>query len=172
MELFARKLSTLKIEIVDKTEARNPIPGVLIFLSSTSRKNYVKMQNYTNKQGIFFTSEIMQGEYIIRAVLKEYVFSPSQTSVVVREGQSEVIQFVGEQVAFSIYGRGTPLYLTSPLVSNLDGKEISKVTIDATPDAAKNAASAIAKLPTEMAITDEKGNFRIRGLNPNLHYNL
>lgn len=41
IEFTARKLSTLRIEIVDLNG--NPIPDGLIFLSSTSRKNYVKM---------------------------------------------------------------------------------------------------------------------------------
>ena len=35
------------------------------------------MQNYTNEDGIFYTNEITKGEYIVRAVLKEYVFKPS-----------------------------------------------------------------------------------------------
>jgi len=51
IEFTARKLSTLRIEIIDLNG--NPIPDGLIFLSSTSRKNYVKMQNYTNSEGVF-----------------------------------------------------------------------------------------------------------------------
>lgn len=35
------------------------------------------MQNYTDENGIFKINEIIKGEYIVRAVLKEYVFTPS-----------------------------------------------------------------------------------------------
>lgn len=41
LNFYPRKLSTLEIKLRDNYG--NPIKGVLIFLSSTSRKNYVKI---------------------------------------------------------------------------------------------------------------------------------
>lgn len=46
--LTAQRLSSLKIKIKDENGVA--IPNVLIFISSTSKKNLIRMNNYTNSE--------------------------------------------------------------------------------------------------------------------------
>lgn len=57
-------------------------------------------------------------------------------------------------------------------VTNLNGFVQQKLTIEASPDLVKNNSAEARGIPTEIATTDTQGNFRIRGLSPNLHYNI
>lgn len=42
----AQKLSSLEITVVDNQGS--PVSGALVFISSTSKKNFLKFNNYTN----------------------------------------------------------------------------------------------------------------------------
>ncbi len=48
VHLIAQKLSSLRVKVKD--ENGQPIPNVLIFISSTSKKNVIRMNNYTNQE--------------------------------------------------------------------------------------------------------------------------
>ena len=52
--LTAQRLSSLRIKVKDENGVA--IPNVLIFISSTSKKNLIRMNNYTNQEvkNIFF----------------------------------------------------------------------------------------------------------------------
>jgi len=79
----AQKLSHLKINVVD--EQKKPVPGALLFVSSMSKKNQIKINNYTNENGVFSTYHLVKGEYFVKAVLKEYSFNPPQTTISVTQ---------------------------------------------------------------------------------------
>lgn len=55
------------------------------------------------------SNNFVKGEYLIKTVLKEYVFNPLQKTVKIVDGIHEEINVIGTKVAFSIFGKG--LYL-------------------------------------------------------------
>lgn len=69
-----------ELKIIVKNEKGKALPEVLIFIHSTNKENDFKIKNYTNIKGEFNTTDIIEGEYLVKPVLKEYSFNPSQTS--------------------------------------------------------------------------------------------
>uniref|UniRef100_A0A8R1IKD6 Uncharacterized protein n=1 Tax=Caenorhabditis japonica TaxID=281687 RepID=A0A8R1IKD6_CAEJA len=95
------KLSQLSIKIVDEI-TNEPLDGVLLslvggkgagsdyrsnnVLDATAQKNFVALA---------------PGEYFVRAILQEYKFQPSTSTILVKEGQHENVVLKGKRVSFS-----------------------------------------------------------------------
>jgi len=148
----AHKLSHL--EIFMKDEEGKPVPGALIFISSTSKKNFLKINNYTDENGVFATQHLVKGEYFVRAVLKEYNFEPAQSTITIEDGEHKKIAIKAKRVAYSAFGR----------IHNLNMKGCEGLTV--------KAVAIDSNAPIETATTDEQGLFRIRGLIPNTQYHI
>jgi len=151
--MSAVKLSALTVMVKDSKDG-NPVSDVLVAISGGSIDQPFHMNGVTLPDGTLTTGELRPGEYYARPLLKEYSFVPASQTVVVEHGQSPVVEFVGTRSAFSVFGH----------VVNLDQQPAEGVSIVATP---KNKA-----LPTEQALTDKTGSYRIRGLTPNEEYTI
>lgn len=146
------KLSQLSIKVVDEV-TNAPLDGVLLslvggkgagsdyrsnnVLDETAHKNYVALA---------------PGEYFVRAILQEYKFSPSTSTIVVKEGQHENVVLKGKRVSFSAYGK----------MREMSGDAMKDVIIE--------ALSEGCDLHQSEATTKEDGTYRIRGLLPDCEY--
>lgn len=148
----AQKLSHLEIKIVDNKD--KPISGALIFISSTSKKNFLKINNYTNDDGVFSTQNLVKGEYFIKAVLKEYVFEPAQSTLTINDGEHKKLVLRATRVAFSLFGN----------IKNLNKQGCEGLTVVAVP--------FDSNVTSENGITDKDGNYRIKGLVPRAMYRI
>lgn len=63
-------------------------------------------------QGVFYSNNFVTGEYLIKTVLKEYLFNPAQKTIKILDGATEEIEIVGKKVAFSIFGKGSDSFLS------------------------------------------------------------
>lgn len=151
--VLAMRLSSITVTV---REGETPVPGVLVSVSGGFGDSIYATNAATEADGSFTSGEIFPGSYFVRPMLKEYTFEPATRSVEVKEGDAPEVVFAATRVAFSAYGR----------VLALDGTPQSGVTVLATPP----AAAAAAKKPSEQAVTDENGSYRIRGLAPDVEY--
>jgi hypothetical protein len=97
------RLASLRISITDEKGA--PLPQVTIFISTISKTNNVRITNQTNDEGVFQSTNFAQGEYMVKAYMKEYMFEPSSKTAILASGSLEDIRIVGKKVAFSIFGK-------------------------------------------------------------------
>jgi len=69
----------------------------LIYIQSISRDNNIKLNNYTDNDGIFENKDFFKGEYLIKSVLKEYQFDPMQKTIQVTDGTQAKIEITGKK---------------------------------------------------------------------------
>ena len=62
-----------------------PIPNTLIFVSSTKKQNLSIIKNQSNEQGLLKV-QVQEGEYLVKALLKEFEFDPPSRTVEIKEG--------------------------------------------------------------------------------------
>lgn len=122
-----------------------PVRGVLLSLSSAAYNS----NQVTREDGSIVFGQLFPGEYFLQSQLKEYKFEPHTQTVTVSEGVAMELEVRCERVAFSAFGR----------VSTITGQPQSRVRV--------TASSAQHK---ETAVTDNQGNYRIRGLRPGETY--
>ncbi|XP_067940319.1 BOS complex subunit NOMO3-like isoform X2 [Watersipora subatra] len=79
------------------------LDGVILSLSSQSFRS----NNRTDKNGQFSFIGLSPGMYYLKAILKEYEFSP--VSVEVKEGITGEVVVVGKRVAYSVFGSAVNL---------------------------------------------------------------
>ena len=91
----------------------------------------------------------------MKALLKEYTFTPSNKQIALEEGVNEKVNFKAIRVAYSCFGK----------VQSLVGDAEKSVTVFA-----RSVDAATEEY--EETQTDENGNFRIRGLKPGLKYRI
>lgn len=84
------EISQLQIEITD--EQGEPKEGILVYITSISKAkgDMKKLNSNTDKNGEI-KLDIYKGQYYVKAVLKEYEFSPAQKLITIEEGQTERI---------------------------------------------------------------------------------
>ncbi|EGT56968.1 hypothetical protein CAEBREN_32473 [Caenorhabditis brenneri] len=145
------KLSQLSIKVVDEV-TNEPLDGVLLslvagkgdyrtspVLDETAQKNFVALA---------------PGEYFVRAILQEYKFTPSTSTISVKEGQHENVVLKGKRVSFSAFGK----------MREMSGNPVKDVIIE--------ALSEGCDLHQSEATSNPDGTYRIRGLLPNCEYNV
>ena len=77
----------------------------MIFISTISKSNNIRINSQTDEEGVYQNNNLVQGEYMVKAFLKEYIFEPSSKTVALKAGSSEHISIEGRKVAFSIFGK-------------------------------------------------------------------
>ncbi|KJH51009.1 hypothetical protein DICVIV_02867 [Dictyocaulus viviparus] len=92
------------------------------------------------------------GNYFLRAILQEYKFEPSTTTITIKEGQHEYVKLRGKKVSFSAYGH----------VREMSGLPVAGVIVEALSEQCDQHHSE--------AATTQDGSYRIRALKPNCQY--
>ena len=142
---LAHKLAQVIVQVSDNADGAS-LQGVLLSLSGgeSYRRNSV-----TNEEGSLIFNSLSPGEYFLRPMMKEYRFDPPFKMITVAEGASINVKLSGTRVAFSAYGT----------VTSLNGQPEPGVIVEAQGQSECNNLQ-------EEAITEDNGNFRIRGLEP------
>ncbi|UMM33520.1 hypothetical protein L5515_006968 [Caenorhabditis briggsae] len=146
------KLSQLSIKVADEV-TNEPLDGVLLSLVGGKGSDY-RSNNVLDATAQKNFVALAPGEYFVRAILQEYKFSPSTSTISVKEGQHENVVLKGKRVSFSAYGK----------MREMSANAVSDVLIE--------ALSQGCDLHQSEATTSSDGTFRIRGLLPNCEYNV
>ncbi|KAJ5075910.1 nodal modulator 1-related [Anaeramoeba ignava] len=145
-----RKLGSIKIKIEDKKEGNKPVSNVLLSLSSSSG---YRSNNIVGVDGTFLYQNLEPGEYYLSVMLKEYDFTPSSGLIKVEEGKDVDFSIEAFKVAFSLFGS----------ITTLNNKPITGLTIRA-------ESQNLKEIHQEETQSNSNGNYRIRGLKPNVNY--
>ncbi|RCN33420.1 hypothetical protein ANCCAN_20747 [Ancylostoma caninum] len=100
-QIISTKLSKLTVVVSDMATSER-LDDVL--LSIVGGKDY-RSNSMIDKSGEINFVGLAPGEYFLRAILQEYKFEPSTTTITVKEGQHEHIELRGKRVSFSVFGR-------------------------------------------------------------------
>merc|ERR1712137_560644 len=141
----AVELSQISVHALD--QYGKSIPGVLLSLTGDSA---FYRDSDTNEQGEGKFEELFPGTYYLRALLKEYSFKPTNILIDLTEGIDQKVVVNATRVAFSAFGS----------VKSLNGDAERNVVVVAQSDVGDY----------EETQTDAMGNFRLRGLKPELFY--
>ncbi|KAF5395214.1 hypothetical protein PHET_05504 [Paragonimus heterotremus] len=183
----ATKLSLVEVVVHTKIGSETntvPLPDVLVSIIGEGHRG----NQFTGPNGVANFVGLAPGQYYLRAMMKEHVFtvikpeaqSAGQASAIsITEGDSIRVEISAERVAFSVSG----------VVTGLGGVPFEHVMVQATwlpqlPDNpnwmtfsdSSNASCQLdsvedsAAVPQEQAYTDSNGEFRIRGLFPGCYY--
>jgi hypothetical protein len=145
------KLSKLTVSYFDKA-TKKELSDVLISLSGA--ENY-RENRVVSADGKTTFVGLPAGEYFVRSVLREYQFDPLTSSVKINEGATVEIKLYGKRYAYSAIGK----------VSTAGGGSPSnQMNVEAVSKDCGNLQ--------EDDTTNEKGQFRIRGLKPKCTYKL
>ncbi|GBG60819.1 hypothetical protein CBR_g12556 [Chara braunii] len=122
--------------------------GVLLSLSGAGgyRKNAV-----SGPTGSFSFTGLFPGSYFLRPMLKEYSFTPAAEAIVLKGGESKLVEFIARRVAYSVRGS----------VRALGGRPEEGVLVEARSQSGTQY---------EEARTDAQGQYRLRGLHPQAAY--
>ncbi|WKY03099.1 hypothetical protein Q1695_016417 [Nippostrongylus brasiliensis] len=147
-QIVSTKLSKLTVVVSDK-ETSERLDDVL--LSIVGGKDY-RSNSMIDKTGEINFVGLAPGEYFLRAILQEYKFEPSTTTISVKEGQHEHVELKGKRVAFSVFGR----------VREMSGASVVGVVVEALSEQCDQHQSE--------AVTGHDGSYRIRALKPSCQY--
>ncbi|XP_030833422.1 nodal modulator 3 [Strongylocentrotus purpuratus] len=145
----AFKLGKIRIEVTDGENS--PLSGVLLSLSGGNFRS----NNLTKDDGILTFGDLGPDTYFLRALMKEFEFDPSTQMIEVSEGSAVDIKVKGRRVAFSCFGS----------VTSLNGEPEPGIAVEAHSE--ESCGQVV-----EEGVSDEEGNFRIRGLQPNCDYKI
>ncbi|XGW13667.1 hypothetical protein V3C99_000189 [Haemonchus contortus] len=146
--ILSTKLSKLTVVVSDK-ETSERLDDVL--LSIVGGKDY-RSNSMIDKTGEINFVGLAPGDYFLRAILQEYKFEPSTTTITVKEGQHEHVELRGKRVAFSVFGR----------IREMSGSAVVGVVVEALSEQCDQHQSE--------AVTAQDGSYRIRALRPNCQY--
>ncbi|KAL5494365.1 hypothetical protein EMCRGX_G015685 [Ephydatia muelleri] len=145
----ARKLSSIVIKVT--TQDGNPLPDVLFSLSGANFRS----NNFTNKEGSLTYYNLNPGQYYAKPLLREYEFSPAAKVISLEQGASEDVVFTGKRVAYSCTGA----------TMSLNRQPEPGVTVEAT-----GVTGSSCENYTEVATSDSRGVYRLRGLVPSCRF--
>lgn len=109
------------------------------------------------KQGVFYSNNFVTGEYLIKTVLKEYVFNPAQKIIKILDGAHEEIEIIGKKVAFSIFGKGPHYFILAKLINFLVNKLNYEGVANVQVDVQEHRDNQL--VDVENSITNENGTF-------------
>ncbi|CAB3398048.1 unnamed protein product [Caenorhabditis bovis] len=144
------KLSQLNIKVVDEA-TDEPLEDVLLSLVGGKGLDYRSNTNLDSTAQKNFVA-LAPGEYFVRAILQEYKFSPTTSTIEVKEGVHENVVLKGKRVAYSVFGK----------MREMSGTPVPNIVIE--------ALSSECDQHQSEAVTDNSGYFRLRGLHPNCNY--
>uniref|UniRef100_A0A8C7ZI33 Nodal modulator n=1 Tax=Oryzias sinensis TaxID=183150 RepID=A0A8C7ZI33_9TELE len=142
---FALAGVTFKI----RSEDGQPLSGVLLSLSGGQFRSNLLTQD----TGLLTFNNLSPGQYYFKPMMKEFRFEPASQMITVEEGQNLSIDITGIKTAYSCYGA----------VQSLSGDAERDVAVEA-------VGQADCSLYSEDTLTDEDGQFRLRGLLPGCKY--
>uniref|UniRef100_A0A453EWB4 Carbohydrate-binding-like fold protein n=1 Tax=Aegilops tauschii subsp. strangulata TaxID=200361 RepID=A0A453EWB4_AEGTS len=144
-----QKLGQILVHIYGENDTEM-LPAVLLSLSGEGgyRKNSV-----SGSGGTFSFDNLFPRSYYLRALLKEYKFTPSTVAIDLNSGESRAVEFRATRVAFSAMGS----------VTLLTGQPKEGVFVEARSES---------RGYYEEATTDSFGRFRLRGLVPGSSYSI
>ncbi|CAI7780300.1 unnamed protein product [Closterium sp. NIES-53] len=151
----AQKLASITVKIATSAEtstANEPLPSVL--LSLTGDASFRRNEATSPGQNVFVFEGLFPGSYYLRPVLKEYEFSPAARPINLQSGQEVDVAFTAKRVAFSVLGS----------VRSLSGAPEASVQVEAREVVSGGGGSQSSHY--EMAVTNEDGEYRLRGLRP------
>ncbi|GIY27842.1 nodal modulator 2 [Caerostris extrusa] len=146
----AFKLAEIVVDV--KSEDGTSLSGVLLSLSGES---HYRKNNKTQADGRLAFSGLGPGQYFLRSMLKEYSFEPRTKMIDIKEGAQEYIQIIGKRIAYSLYG----------MVTSLTGEAEIGIAVEAI-----GVPNGQCSQYQEEAVSEQEGNFRIRGLHPKCEY--
>ncbi|CAI6000500.1 unnamed protein product [Closterium sp. NIES-64] len=155
----AQKLASITVKIAMSAEistANEPLPSVL--LSLTGDASFRRNEATSPGQNVFAFEGLFPGSYYLRPVLKEYEFSPAARPINLQSGQEVDVAFTAKRVAFSVLGS----------VHSLSGAPQAGVQVEAREVVSGGGGSQSSHY--EMAVTNEDGEYRLRGLRPGGSY--
>lgn len=132
-----------------KAEDGAPLSGVLLSLSGGNFRSNLLTQD----TGILTFSNLSPGQYYFKPMMKEFRFEPTAQMITIEEGQSLRIPITGFKTAYSCYGT----------VQSLNGDAEQGVAVEA-------VGQGECGMYNEDTVTDEGGQFRLRGLLPGCNY--
>ncbi|VDO29057.1 unnamed protein product, partial [Haemonchus placei] len=142
--ILSTKLS--KLTVVETSERLDDV-----LLSIVGGKDY-RSNSMIDKTGEINFVGLAPGDYFLRAILQEYKFEPSTTTITVKEGQHEHVELRGKRVAFSVFGR----------IREMSGSAVVGVVVEALSEQCDQHQSE--------AVTAQDGSYRIRALRPSCQY--
>uniref|UniRef100_A0A3P9MQS5 Nodal modulator n=1 Tax=Oryzias latipes TaxID=8090 RepID=A0A3P9MQS5_ORYLA len=142
---FALAGVTFKI----RSEDGQPLSGVLLSLSGGQFRSNLLTQD----TGLLTFNNLSPGQYYFKPMMKEFRFEPASQMITVEEGQNLSIDITGIKTAYSCYGA----------VQSLSGDAERDVAVEA-------VGQGDCSLYSEDTLTDEDGQFRLRGLLPGCKY--
>ncbi len=148
LTLLLVPLAELRVLVSDQKTGR-PVSEAVLSLSGPGgfRKNELSQAD-----GAFVFEQLVPGEYHLRPVLKEFVFDPAQISISLERGVRRELKVAGTRVAFSAFGQ----------VVGLNNEPEKLVTVVARHE---QGGAVVAE-----GRSDDKGQFRVRGLAPGKRY--
>jgi hypothetical protein len=138
-------LSSLTVRILD--ESKQNVPDVFLSLSSS---NQYRNNTVTGASETVFNN-LYPGTYYLRALLKEYSFTPNAQSIVLKKGENPEIVLRGTRIAYSVMGT----------LRSLNGAPEEKLTV---------VATGIEENSYEEGTSDAEGKYRLRGLKAGNQY--
>ncbi|KAJ1348047.1 hypothetical protein KIN20_003259 [Parelaphostrongylus tenuis] len=147
-QILSTKLSKLTVVVSDMMTSQR-LEGVL--LSVVGERDY-RSNNLIDETGVINFVGLAPGDYFLRAILQEYKFEPSMTTVTVKEGQHEHVELRGGRVSYSVFGR----------VREMSGAPLVGVIVEALSEKCDQHQSE--------ATTTQDGVYRIRALKPQCQY--
>ena len=145
----ARKLSNIVIKVA--TQEGHPLSDVLLSLSGANFRS----NNFTNKEGSLIYYNLNPGQYYAKPLLREYEFSPAAKVISLEQGASEDAVFTGKRVAYSCTGA----------TMSLNRQPEPGVTVEAT-----GLVGSSCENYTEIATSDSRGVYKLRGLVPSCRF--
>lgn len=98
-----RKLGHVEVSVVDDVTGEG-VEGALLALSGTSDGNAYRRNNATGTDGSFRFGNLFPGSYFVRAMLKEYTFTPASASFELEEAGEEKVAIQATRTAYSAFG--------------------------------------------------------------------
>jgi len=143
------RMCEVRLEAVD--ESGSKLAGVML---SMSGEGGFRHNNKTGEDGSYTFSGMVAGDYFVRAMLKEFQFSPVSQSLTIEEGTNPTVSVKAKRVAFSAFGT----------VTLLDGNPEKNCAVQAL---ALDGTGTV-----EEGTSDVEGTFRIRGLKAGVKYGI
>ncbi|OON16689.1 hypothetical protein X801_07495, partial [Opisthorchis viverrini] len=179
----ATKLSLVEVLVQTKGADKRPLQGVLVSIIGEGHRG----NQFTDHLGMANFVGLAPGQYYLRAVMKEHVFTvvkpksenTGQASpILIKEGASVRVEIEADRVAFSASGLVVALGDNPEANVLVEASWISHLPEHATAmefplhtnTVCQLAGSDASAVPREQSWTDSNGTFWIRGLLPGCYY--
>ncbi|KAG5452805.1 Nodal modulator 2 [Clonorchis sinensis] len=179
----ATKLSLVEVLVQTKSADKRPLQGVLVSIIGEGHRG----NQFTDHLGMANFVGLAPGQYYLRAVMKEHVFTvvkpksenTGQASpILIKEGASVRVEIEADRVAFSASGMVVALgdnpeanvLVEASWISHLPEHATAMEFPPHTSTVCQLSGSDASAVPREQSWTDSNGTFWIRGLLPGCYY--